>query len=105
MGTAVKTSDLHTDVWPKELPEGYEVRTDSISKELSARFYLASSDMGRLGVPGLVVENRDAILQEHDAAYAQVKELIANLGGDPGKGWRIRHTDEEIDFLAKKAEG
>ncbi len=105
MGTAVKTSDLHGDAWPKELPAGYEVRSSSISEELAGRFYVANSNLGRLGVPGLPVEDADAVRQEFDAAHTQVKELISSLGGDSLKTYRIRYTDGEIDYLVKKAEG
>lgn len=105
MGTAVKTTDLQGDTWPKELPAGYEVRSANIGEDLAARYYVATSNLGRLGVPGLPVEDKEAVRQESDAVHALVKDLISSLGGDPLKTYRIRYTDGKIDFLAKKAEG
>lgn len=87
-------------------PEGYELRVASIDQNLATRYFRASSALAGLGVPGVAHSAEEAanIQAEHSAAMKAVQGLVAAEGGESVMPWRIRYSDHQIDYLAKKGD-
>lgn len=80
-----------------DLPVGYELRTVALEQDTALKYYQRVSAITANGVPGATYTQ--GAVESFLAAHREIQGLIAGLGGESEKAYRVRYTAGELDYI------